>query len=111
MQAVAFVLVLMAARARIHAVLGLEILGEFFDVDRFDVAADGVFHLDSVARILKSNPLHPILVLPHDERGGCGNGSRSCVGIDVCASSWSSRVHVWASARGALGWCLRWAKS
>jgi hypothetical protein len=110
MQAVAFVLVLMAARARIHAVLSLEILGKFFDVDRFDVTANGVFHLDSVAGILKSNPLHAILVLPHNKRGGCGNGSRSCVGIDVCASPWSTRVHVWASARGPLWWCLRRAK-
>lgn len=48
-ESVAAVLVLAAACARVHAVLGLEVLVESVDVDGFHVAADGVFHFDAVS--------------------------------------------------------------
>lgn len=66
MQTVAFVLVLGAACAGVNAVLRLEVLGKFFDIDGLDVATDGVLHLDAVTRVLESNPLDPILVLADD---------------------------------------------
>lgn len=109
MQTVAFILVLVAARAGVDTVLGLEVLGKFFDIDRLDIAANGVLHLDPITGVFKSNPLYAVLVLPHNKRGGCGNRSRSGIWVDICASSWSPRMHVWTTTRGALRRCLRWA--
>lgn len=110
MQAISLVLVLVAARAGIHAVLRLELLRKIVDADGLDVAADRVLHLYPVSRILKSNPLHAVLVLPHDQGRGRGNGSRRCIGVHVRAR-WGSIVH----ARGADGWSLRgrlrWSQS
>lgn len=85
-QPVAFVLILWAASSRIDAVLGLEVLRELIDVDRLDIAADRVLHLDSISRILESNPLNTILILTNHKRGGGWDGSRSSIGVD-CSTS------------------------
>jgi hypothetical protein len=77
---VAAVLVLAAACAWVDAILGLEVLVEGVDVDGFHVAADGVFHLDAVSRVLKGDPLHAVAVLANDERGRGGDGARGCTG-------------------------------
>jgi hypothetical protein len=66
MKAVALVLVLGAASTWIHTVLSLKILWKFIDIDRLYVATDGVLHLDPVARVLKGNPLHAVLVLSYN---------------------------------------------
>ncbi len=47
-QAVALVLLLGAAGARIDAVLGFELLRKRVDIDRLDIASNGVLHLDPV---------------------------------------------------------------
>lgn len=109
-QAVAFVLVLIAASAGIHAVFLLKILGKLLDVDRLDVAPDGVFHLNSVARVLESNPLDAILVLPYNEWGGGRNGAWRSVRINVRVA-WSSWMHVWRTDGRRLRGCLWRAES
>jgi hypothetical protein len=109
-QSISLVLVLGAARPRVDTVLGLEVLGKIFDVDGFNVAADGVLHLDTVARVLERNPLNAVLVLSHDQRRGGGNRTRRCVGVDV-GVGWPSWVHVWRSNWRALRRRLRWAES
>jgi len=48
-QAVSTVLVLTAASAGVHAVLGLEFWAQSINIDRFHVASDGVLHLDTIA--------------------------------------------------------------
>jgi hypothetical protein len=65
-QTVSLVLVFGAARARVHAIFSLEVLGQLVDVDRLDIAADRVLHLDTIARVLERDPLHSILVLSND---------------------------------------------
>lgn len=81
-QSVAFVLVLGAARPRVNAILRLELLRETVHVHRFHVAPDGVLHLDSVSRVLESDPLHAVLVLPNNEGSRGGNGARRGVRVD-----------------------------
>lgn len=81
-QAVSAILILGAAGPRVHAVLLLELGRELVNVDRLDVAADGVLHLDAVARVLKGNPLHAVAVLPHDQRRRRRDGARSGIGVD-----------------------------
>lgn len=78
---VAAVLVLGAAGARVDAVLRLEVLRQGLDVDVLDVAADGVLHLDAVARVLEGYPLHAVGVLPDDEGRGRGYGPWRCAGV------------------------------
>lgn len=98
------VLVLGTAGARVDAVLGLEFLGQGLNVDVLDVAADGVFHLDAVARVFKGDPLDAVVVLADDKRcgGRDGAGSSGCVcgiGGGVAAvggqgrCGWESRAH------------------
>jgi hypothetical protein len=65
-QPIALVLVFGATCARVYAVLSLEVLRQLVDVDRLDIAANGVFHLDAITRVLERYPLHSVLVLPHD---------------------------------------------
>lgn len=112
-QAIALVLVLSAARAGVDTVLSLEVLWQLVNVDRLDIAADCVLHLDAVARILESDPLHSILVLPYDQWCGSGDGTRSSVGVDIGAARRTS-VHVgranWRPLRRGLRWAAqsRW---
>jgi hypothetical protein len=82
-EAVALVLVLVAARAGVDAVLRLELLGKLVDVDGLDIAADGVFHLDAVSRVLECDPLDAVLVLSDDQRSCCGNWAWRSVGVHV----------------------------
>lgn len=91
-QTIALVLVLGTASARVDAILRLEVLGQFFDIDRLDVATDGVLHLDAIARVLKGNPLDAVLVLANDEGRGGRNGAWRCVRI-AAGASWRASVH------------------
>ena len=102
MQAVALVLVLGAARARVDAVLGLEVLGEAVDVDRLDVAADGVLHLDAVARVLKGDPLNAVLVLPNDEGRGGRDGTGCGVLVDTAGALLVKPRSAWRAGLGLL---------
>lgn len=77
-EAIAFVLLLAATRARIHAVGRLEVRAEFPDDDGFDVTADRVFHLDAIARVLEGDPLHTVAVLADHEGGRCRDGTGCC---------------------------------
>lgn len=83
LQPVSAVLVLRAASARVDAVLRLEVARELVRVDRLDIAADSVLHLDAVARVFKCNPLHPIVILPHHERCRSWDGARGGVLVDA----------------------------
>lgn len=49
MQSVAFVRVFSTASPRIDAIVGLELLAELVYVDGFNVAPDGILHLDAIA--------------------------------------------------------------
>jgi len=103
---VALVLVLGAASARVYTVLGLEVLRQLVNIDRLDIAADGVLHLDPVARVLKRDPLNAVLVLSNNQRCGCRNGTRCSIGVDV-GSSGRACVHVWSTDGRALRRSLR----
>lgn len=78
-QAVTLVLISRNARPWIDTILGFELLGQAGGIHRLDVASDGVFHLDTVARILKSNPLDTIVVLTNNQRRSRRNWARCCI--------------------------------
>jgi len=80
-QSITPVLILAAARPGVDAVLRLEFGGQRVNIDRFDIATDGIFHLDAVPRVLKGNPLHAISVLSHNKRRRCRDRpwSRACI--------------------------------
>lgn len=105
-QAIALVLVLPATRPWVDAVRRLELLTELIDVDRLDVAADGILHLHAVARVLERDPLDTIVVLAHHERSSRRNGTWSCARISaVCRRLWWMSEHTWT--RGLLWRVLR----
>lgn len=74
-QPITLVLILSAACAWVNAVGRLELLAQFINVHRFDVASYRVLHLHAVARVLESDPLNAIVVLSHHE--GCRRGYRT----------------------------------
>ena len=93
MKAVALVLIFGAASARVYTVLSLEVLRELVNVDRLYVATNGVLHLDSVAGILKRDPLYTVLVLSHNKRSSGRNGTRRSIRVNI-GSSGRASVHV-----------------
>jgi hypothetical protein len=105
-ETVALVLVLGAASTRVHTVLSLEVLRKLVNIDRLDVAANSVLHLDPVTGVLKCDPLNTILVLSNNQRSGRRNGTRGSVGVDV-GSSGGTCVHVWSTNRRSLRSSLR----
>lgn len=80
-QSVAAVLVFVTACPGIYAVLRLKLGRQLLHIDRFHIAPDLVFHLDSISRILKRNPLHTVVVLAHYQRCRRGNRSGCCIRI------------------------------
>lgn len=83
LKTVAPVLIFGAARARVHAVLCLELGRQLVGVDRFDIAADRVLHLNAIPGVLKGYPLHAIAILPNHQGGCGGNRARSSVGVNT----------------------------
>lgn len=75
MQPIALVGIFADAGFRIDTVVGFEVLGELININRLDVTTNGVLHLDAITRILKSNPLHTIVVLAYDKR--CSSRNRT----------------------------------
>jgi hypothetical protein len=106
MESVTFVLILVATCTRVDAVLCFEFLREFFNIDRLDITANGVFHLDSVSRILEGNPLDSILILPYYQWRSSRNGTGCSIGVDI-GSARSSGMHVGGSNRRTLRSSLR----
>lgn len=82
-QAVSAVLFLGAACSRVDAVLLLKLWRQLVNVDRLDIAADRVLHLDPVPRVLESDPLNAIAVLPDHERGCRGDRPGCRAGVDT----------------------------
>ena len=109
-QAISLVLIFCAACTRVDTVLGLKVLWKLIDINRFNIAADGVFHLYTIPRVLKSNPLYAILVLADDQRSGSRNRPRRSIGVHVW-TSWGASMHVWCTNRRSLGSSLWWAES
>lgn len=81
------------------------------NVYRLHIASDGVLHLDTVARVLKGDPLDTIVVLSHNQGGGCWNRARSRIWVDPTVPTRTVLVHgrpVWLMlgraqrSRGAL---------
>lgn len=66
LETVAPVLVFGAARAGVYTILGLELSRQLVRVDRLDVAANRVLHLDAIPRVLEGYPLHAISILAND---------------------------------------------
>lgn len=62
-QSIPSVLLLAATSTRIDAIFRLEFWVELINIDGFDIASNGVFHLDTVSRVLKRNPLNAVVVL------------------------------------------------
>jgi hypothetical protein len=110
MQTIALVLVLSAARARVHAVLGPEVCRQFINVDRFNIAPNSVLHLHAITRIFESDPLHTALILPNDQRSCGRNRARCSIGVDV-GTTRRDCVHVGGPDRRALSRSLRRSKS
>lgn len=108
-QTVALVRVLRAARAGVNAVLSLEVRRKLIDVDRLHVASNSVLHLDTVAGVLKSNPLNTVLVLSNNERSCSRNRTRCSIWVDTRTRR--SLVHVWRAYWGSLRLLLRWAET
>lgn len=102
-QAVALVLILGATSSRVHAVLRLEFRGETVDIDRLNIATNGVLHLDTVSGVLECDPLNSVLVLSYNKRRSRGNRTRSRIGIDTCTSRWALMHSVGASWRAGGG--------
>lgn len=75
MQAIALVGIFADAGSRIDTVVRFEVLGELINIDRLDVTANGVLHFDAITRILKSNPLHTVVVLAYNKR--CSSRNRT----------------------------------
>lgn len=81
LQAVAPVLFARAAGTRVDAVVLLELRRQVVGRHRLDIATDRVLHLDAVAGVLESNPLHAVLVLAHNQR--CCRRDRAGSGVGV----------------------------
>jgi hypothetical protein len=109
-QTIPLVLVFGAACAWVHAILGLEVLWQFVDIDRLYVAANCVLHLDAITGVLKSDPLDSVLVLPNDQRSGSRDWAWGSVRVDIGTARGAS-VHVRRANWRTLGRCLWWAKS
>lgn len=111
-QSIAAVLILAATSSGVNAVLSLEFWAESVNIDRFHITSDCVFHLYTVARILKGNPLNTIVVLSHDQRCCCWNWTRGSIwihptgatgnivlihlGRTVCSVLWGTKRGRWA---------------
>lgn len=65
-QPVSAILVLAAASSGVHAVFRLEFRAQSINIDRFNIASDGIFHLDTIPRVLERDPLNTIVVLTND---------------------------------------------
>jgi hypothetical protein len=100
-QAVSAVLVLAAARSWVDAILRLEVGTEGVNVDRLDIASDGVLHLYAIARVLECDPLHPIAVLSYDEWGCCRDGAGRGIWVNP-----ATRDIVRGHGRAILLWVL-----
>lgn len=74
-QTVSTILVLRAAGSWVNAILLLELGRQLIGIDRFNVASNGVLHLNSIAGVLESNPLNTIAVLSHNQWSSRGNGT------------------------------------
>jgi len=102
-QAISSVLILVAARSRVDAVLRLELRTQSIHVHGLHIASDGVLHLDTVARVFKCNPLNPVIILSNNQ-GGCGwNGTGRSIWVDtVPATAWNIvLLHL-----RSIGWML-----
>lgn len=109
-QTISLILILVAAGARIDTVLGLELLRKLVDVDRLDIATDRVLHLYTISRVLECNPLHTVLILPHDKWGS--GWDRTGRGIRVHARVVAGgRVHTTSATRGSSRSPLRRTQS
>ena len=86
-QPVPTVLVFAAARAWVNAVFGLEFRAQGIHADRLHVASDGVLHLDAIARILESNPLHAIIILSNNQRCSCWDWARGSIWVNAARTS------------------------
>lgn len=98
-ESVAAVCALLAAGAWVDAVLVLEISAQLVDVDRLDIAADGILHLDAITRVLKGDPLNSIVVLSNHKWRSRWNRSWVRAWADTCSSNvirgsiWRRRIH------------------
>jgi len=104
-KAVAPVLILGAASPRVDAIFSLELGTQSVDIDRLDIAANCVFHLYSITRVLKGDPLHSIAILSDHKRGRRRDGAWSRVWIHTTAGD-IVVIHV---GRPIL-WMLWWAQ-
>jgi hypothetical protein len=108
MKTIALVLIFGAASTRVNAVFGLELLRKTADVDGFDIAADGVLHLDAVSGVLESDPLNTILVLPDDKWRGSWDRTGRGIGV-YTRTCWMTMVNTLCTTRRARGCCGSWA--
>lgn len=109
-ESVATVCALLAAGSWVDAVLVLELGAQLVDVDGLDVAADGILHLDAVARVLEGDPLNSVVILSNYEWRSRWNWSWVRAWTDTCPSNvvrgsiWRRRVHNLLVV--VLWWCL-----
>jgi hypothetical protein len=107
-KSIAFVLVLAAASPRIDTVFCLELLAKIVHIDGFDVTTNSIFHLHTISRILKRDPLYSVAILSHYERSCRWNWARCCAG--ACTDAWSCMVNT-IGGKGTTSRCrMRWAQ-
>lgn len=92
-QAISAVLILGATSSGINAILLLELGRQVIGSDRLNITPDGVLQLDTIARVLKRDPLDAIAVLPHNQRGGCWDRSGCSIRVDPRSrTSWALQL-------------------
>ena len=87
-QAISLILVLSATCSRVHTICRLEFWAQFIDIHGFDVTPNRVLHLHPVSRVLKSDPLDSIAVLPHYKRSSCRDWTGSSTWIRASRGGW-----------------------
>lgn len=100
-EAVAFVLILAATCARVHAIRSFEFLTQIVDVYRLNVAADRVLHLHTVTRVFERNPLHPVVVLTNNQRCRRRDRTGRCTWVRVVKRVSKPTILTW------IRWCRR----
>ena len=90
-QTVSTILILGAAGSRINTILLFELRAELFNIDRLNIATDGILHLDPVSRVLERDPLNTIAILSNHQWGSRGDRTRCSIRIEGLSSL---RVHM-----------------
>lgn len=106
-QTVASVLVLATTSSWVNAVLGFEFWAECVNIDRFNIASDGILHLYAIARVFECNPLNTVVVLANYQWSGCWDWAWRSIWVDPAAATAIARSIVLVHWRPIWSMLLR----